>query len=799
MDENAPISYHHFGCDEWGLVLHHGAVDCEHRTKYKWGDGMALFLSLLTATASPSSSSSSGSFDEPTSGGGTSFTMPDWTTILGPLPRILKEAGEKMDRVSDTVGDVMSGKFLKDSIDNLVILWSDEAAEPLMSVFQKVYLFTPRIAELNFVQTLWSIITLLCVIALFVGSGILANQVMRGKKEMGALLKGFIVSLVTSILSLTILNMINVIANWMTQVAVEGIIGTEGIDYTSLTGFEILKALVVGSDVLTDPSYAGQTLAETLVASGGIFALMLHMWTAIPTLYMIAIIKILTLMGMAIGVGFWIAYVAFTGKLEVLVGYFNIYVRTLLVGLGTTVHWALFVRAQTDYGNGEGIWAETGVNPVVAVPISVCILVVVFFFVWLRPLWRAVRDPLTLNGGQMVESAGKWSERASTALHAVGRRLGSEGLQKSGLNIAAAAKKMRSAGQRMQSARGQLGKRILSKATGGVSEALQGVHYEAPKEWAKQSGDVITIEQAPVSYSGAQVVADPHEMTHALKTSGFSASTMVAIPAAERADVTKMLAMPDFKQKYGASITYKASTGDLLLSGAQGTAALKELREAQFTVTQAQSGYAKDQVFVGQDGQIQAVGRGAAVDQVMKSVKDQLPTYKKANLSPTDAVAAHRELTGNASKYPWVNKLKLQKDGLWVPEDLMAQVTPILEGMQQQSVTKVRLELPKGSRYLTRMLEDLKQSGQNDELLGAIEADPKKNALYIRQEKLASFQAVHDNYRVGRTPYWRTSMGKVKVILDGQPVDYGNPPLKGLDMGSFEELQKDMLLKHSKA
>jgi hypothetical protein len=198
-------------------------------------------MSLISAAAtSTPSSGSTGSIDGNSGGGG--WSLPDWSIILGPLPKILADAGEKMDRVTTTVSDVMSGKFLKDSIDNLVILWSDEAAEPLMSVFQKVYLFTPRIAELNFVQTLWSIITLLCVIALFVGSGILANQVLRGKKEMGALLKGFIVSLVTSILSLTILNMINVIANWITQVAVEGIIGTEGIDYTSLTGFEILKA-----------------------------------------------------------------------------------------------------------------------------------------------------------------------------------------------------------------------------------------------------------------------------------------------------------------------------------------------------------------------------------------------------------------------------------------------------------------------------------------------------------------------------------------------------------------------------
>jgi hypothetical protein len=752
-------------------------------------------MSLISAAAtSTPSSGSTGSIDGNSGGGG--WSLPDWSIILGPLPKILADAGEKMDRVTTTVSDVMSGKFLKDSIDNLVILWSDEAAEPLMSVFQKVYLFTPRIAELNFVQTLWSIITLLCVIALFVGSGILANQVLRGKKEMGALLKGFIVSLVTSILSLTILNMINVIANWITQVAVEGIIGTEGIDYTSLTGFEILKALVVGADVLTDPSYAGQTLAETLVASGGIFALMLHMWTAIPILYMIAVIKILTLMGMAIGVGFWIAYVAFTGKLEVLVGYFNIYVRTLLVGLGTTVHWALFVRAQTDYGHGEGIWAEIGVSPVLAVPISVSILVVVFFFLWIRPLWRAVRDPLTLNGGQMVETAGKWSERASTALSAVGKRLGSEGLQMRSLNFAAKAKRMQEAGQRMQQSRSQLGKRMVSRMTGGASEALQGVRYEPPKDWAVQSGDIITVETAPVSYAGAHIHAEPHEIAHTLKSEGFEGGSLVSIPEKERADLKKMLAVPDFKRKYGASLTYKAATGELLLTGSRGTAALQELRESQFNVSSMVSGHAKDGVFVGADGKVKSVGSGAAAEEAMKTVKEQLSAYQKASLAPADAAAAHRQLTDNRSRYPWVDRLKLKKDGLWVPDDLLPTVTPVLEGMQKHGVQRVRLAMPKGSKFLGRMLADWKDSGEHADLLAAVIGDEKANVVMVNQEKLGAFQAAYEAYRKDRIPFWRTSRKKVKVILDGQPVDYGQPPLNGLDMGSFEDFQKETLRKH---
>ncbi|GBG08108.1 hypothetical protein PAT3040_02675, partial [Paenibacillus agaridevorans] len=731
--------------------------------------------------------------EEPASGGG--WSLPDWTIILGPLPKILADTGERMEQMTTTVSDVMNGTFLKTAVDSLVILWADESLTPMLTVFQKIYLFTPRIAELGFVRTLWSAITILCVIALFVGIGVLTNQVLKGKKDMRKLLIGFIVSLGTSIFSLTILNIINVLLNWLTQMMTEGIIGTTDLDYTSLSGQEILKALTMGSDALTDPAYAGKTLGETLSEVGGLFSLLVHTYTVFPVMYVLATIKILTLIGMAIGVGFWIAYVAFSGRLEVLIGFLNIYIRTLFVGVIMTLHWAIFVKAQTDYSLGEGIWAEMGVHPVIAAPVSVIVLLILLYFIWLKPLWRGVRDPITLNGGKVVENAGHWSEKASTSLQAIGKRLGSEGIQKRGLNFASMAKKMQDSGRKMQESRSQLGNRMLSKATGGVSEVLQGVHYEQPKDWAVQTGDIVTPEAMPVSFAGAQVVAEAHEIAHTLKAEGYQAGTMIVVPKAERADMQNMLALPNFQQKYGSALTYKAATGELVASGKNGSAALNELREAQFTVTDSVHGHTLDGVFVGQDGGVKKIATGKAVDEALQTVKQKLPAFTKANLSPEDAAAAHGQLLANPKRYPWVDKLKLRKDGLWVPEELVPEVKTVLEGMQKHGVKRIQLDLPKGSRFLGKMMKEWQDSGTHDEWLPAVEADEKTNRVLVQQEKLTSFQAAYDAYRKERTPYWRTASGKVKVILDGQPVDYGQPPLRGLDMGSFEDLQREMMRK----
>ncbi|WP_168121900.1 hypothetical protein [Paenibacillus sp. HB172176] len=752
---------------------------------------MTFFTTLWLATATPTSTPP----PESDTSSGSSWTLPDWTTIFGPLPQILADFGKQIDTMNTTFSDIISGHFLKTSIDNLIIQWADESITPQLGVFQKIYLFTPRIAEIGFVRTLWSIVTLLCVIALFVGIGVLTNQVLKGKVEMKRLLIGFVVSLSTSIISLTVLNLINVVLNWLTQMMLEGIIGTTGLDYTSISGQDMLKALTMGSTMLTDPAYAGMTLGEALTGVGGLFSMIVHIYLVFPVMYLLATIKILTLIGMVIGVGFWISYVAFSGRLEVLIGYLNLYVRTLFVGVLMTLHWAIFVKAQTDYSMGEGVWAEMGVHPAIAAPVSVIALLVLLYFIWLKPLWRGMRDPITLNGGKVVERAGQWSEKASTTMQAIGKRLGSEGIQKRGLNVASLARKMQESGKKMQESRSQMGKRMLSTATRGVSEVLQGVRYEGPTEWAEQTGDIVTAKAAPVSFVGAQVMAESHEISHKLKAGGFEASTLIKVPQTERGDLRKMLALPDFKQKHGAAITYKEATGELVASGSQGKAALNELRDAQFTVSDAAIGHAKEGVFVGHDGSVKRVAKGKGTEEAFKMVQEQLPAYTKANLSPEDATAAHRRLLADSKRYPWADKLKLRKDGLWVPEELSKEVKPVLEGMQKHGVTRVQLALPKGSRFLARMLQDWEDSNKHEEWLSTVEADEQKNRVVVPQEKLADFQAAYDAYRKERTPYWRTTFGKIKVILDGQPVDYGQPPLKGLDMGSFEDLQKEMMRK----
>lgn len=729
---------------------------------------------------------------------GPGWSWPNWGDLLNPLRSIFEEAGEKMDRITTTVSDVMSGQFLKDAIDNLIVLWVDETYAPLYDVFGKIYLFTPRLAELDFVRNLWSVVSILCIILLVAGGGILAFQMIKGKKAMRGVLKVFIIGLVASMLSFTVLNVLQVFVNYITHSVVESILETSGIDYSHLGGEDILKAIVIGSDAITEPEYASFTLGQLIKDQGGLLNLILYSLFVVGPMWIIIVIKLLVLIVMVAFVGGWLTQSVYTGKLETLVGYLNLYLRTLLLGGIMTLHWTLLVKGQTDYLNGEGFFSLTGISPIQISPISMCIFYIIFYYFWLRPVWRAMRQPISLNGGETVEKVGKWSERASLSMQAIGKRLGSDMLQRKGLDVGTAAKRMQAAGQRMKqmSRRSLLAKQITSKATGGVSEALAGVNYELPKQWAEEAGMITTVQARPITYQGTHIKSEPHEVAHKLGAAGFTAAQILQVPDRERKDMQVMLAT-GLQQKYGTAIRYQPATGQLMLSGKGGQAALKELRESHFSTHQIKQGHEKDGVFVQQDGQIMMLAHDDQAKAALKSAMDKLPTYTKADLSKEEAKEAYTRLTHDHKDKPWSKKIQLRGDELWIPESLVGELTPILQSMRKTDVTKVRINMPHGSAFLNKMVEDFKTQGDKQQLVMALEPNLKGNYVMVQQEQVEAFYKAYESYRNSHIPYYRTRNQQVKVIKDGIPVDYGAVPLNGMDMGSFEDLQKEALRQHT--
>ncbi|WP_139293528.1 hypothetical protein, partial [Mycobacterium tuberculosis] len=189
--------------------------------KLKFKALMLVLLVLLTfgnVAVQPSFASSTPAISEgtPESGevaeetgseGSDRWYIPDWVIDLL----------EKIDAMIQKFNDLMSGKLIKDALVGLGVLLIDEALNPLYDAFSKGFLFTPQIAEIDGVRGAWSTVMIISISALFLGILYMAIKVFRGKASLNTLLKVFIGAFIINFFSLTILNILNVGLNMLTQ------------------------------------------------------------------------------------------------------------------------------------------------------------------------------------------------------------------------------------------------------------------------------------------------------------------------------------------------------------------------------------------------------------------------------------------------------------------------------------------------------------------------------------------------------------------------------------------------------
>ncbi|GGG06356.1 hypothetical protein GCM10010912_58700 [Paenibacillus albidus] len=716
----------------------------------------------------------------------TSWYIPDW----------VDDMIHKVDEMIQSFKDLMSGKLIKDAIEGLIVLLVDELMTPLYDAFAKSYLFTPQIAEIALVQSGWSIFMIIGLVSLFIGISWLAFKIIKGKKDLGSLLKVFLICFVATYFSLTALNIANVGINWMASKMFEGIIGTSSVTYEGLDGQQILKAMIVGSDGITEASYAAQTLGElTASTSGGIFSLLSYLLLVVLPLYIVAVLKTLVLMFMAILVNLWITQSAYTGKLETMIGFANLYLRTLIVGLICGLHWAIFVKMQTDYGEGTGFSAAIGIPPIIFAILSALALLVFFFFFWIKPLMKAAQSPMTLNGANVVESMGKWGERTSTSLDSMGKRMGSEGVQKKALSMKEGSKRMQEAAKRMRTQRSVGKDKMVSNLTGGLSESVQGIVYQEPEQWLEEGGQVHIGVEHELAFGESEIKSSALNISTVLGEEGFRSVSLLQAPVAQRKKLTEKLST--LKKEYKEDVQWDESTGELILAG-ETLDMLPQLQKEGFNVSDVREGMYKDGAFVDLNNtpKITKLEDSSKAEQAVEQIKESLPLYTQAKLPQDKASAAYHALQDRTDEYPWVKELLLEQGALWVPDDYMEEATEVLEGMMAQTSRKIRCNFPRHSQFAASMLDEWRRSSTSKGLSEVLELAKDESHVFVPEELLTEFQKAYDSYRKDRTPYWRAKDGTVYVIKDRVPVNYGQPPLDGLDMGSFEKLQKEMLHRH---
>lgn len=711
--------------------------------------------------------------------------IPDWVVNLI----------DKIDGMIQSFKDLMSGKLIKDALIGLAVLLIDDALAPLYDAFAKGFLFTPQIAEIDGVKGTWSVVMIIGMASLFLAILYLSIQVYRAKKSLKTLLKIFIGAFVLNFLSLTILNILNVGVNLLTQNMLQGSLGTSGIIYQGLDGQQLLKALILGVEGIINPTYADQTLGQIVVETpGGIFVLVIYFLVIVLPFYLIIVAKQFVLIVMAILVSCWITYTAFSGKYETLLGYANLYIRTLLVGFICAIYWATFVQQQSLWIKGEGFLAELGIPPVFIAIFVGIVLIILIYYLWVKPLFKAIKSPVTLNGASVLDGLSKLGLKGSETLSNMGKRFGSEGLQKKASDLEEVSKNMGDTADKLKNQRSVTTASLTSRITGGLSESAQNLEYVEPENWIRESKDIIAVEEKDVELGTAKTFVSAEKMEEDLVEKGFEAGAVIDIKTDDKETVDAQLANLNPEQKEG--IRWNSHTGKLFIPDVADNM-YESLRNAGVDVSVIQESFEKDGLAVQiETGKPMMIEETKAAEKALEAVEKALPYHVETNLSPEDANQMYKELSSRSDEFDWTDDLVMEDDKLWVPKNHSEDIQHVMEQMISTLTKKSRMNFPKHSNFSEKMIEEW-QADETKKWAKEIEISKDGSHVYVPEKHKKFFLEAYENYRKDKIPYWRSKKGKVYVIMDGVPTDYGQPPLNGLDMGSFEDLQKEMQHRHA--
>ncbi|WP_338709262.1 hypothetical protein [Paenibacillus amylolyticus] len=752
------------------------------------------FVPYNAAASEVQSTSSNTSTSQPPSGeevqsesgsGSDKWYIPDWVIDLI----------EKIDNMIQNFKDLMSGKLIKEAIVGFIVLMTDDALTPLYDAFSKGFLFTPQVAEIDGVWSTWSIFMILAMVAILLAVLFLSIQVYRGKAALKTILKTFIGAFVINFISLTILNIINVLINMGTQNMLQGALGTSGIIYQGLDGQQILKALIVGVEGITDPTYAGQTLGQVVVETpGGVFVLICYSLFIVLPFYLVVVGKQLVLILMAVLVPGWISYAAFSGKYETLIGFLNLYIRTLFTGFLCAIYWAIFVQQQSKWSKGEGFFAALGIPPVLLALFMGLMLLFAIYFIWIKPLFSAIKNPISLNGANVVEGLSKFGVKTSESLSNMGKRFGSEGLQKRASDLEHASRNLGDTAERIKNQRSVTADSIASRLTGGISDSMRNLEYKEPETWVKESNNIISVEENDIELGTAKTFVSTENMEKKLVEKGFAAGAVIDIKGDDKKTVEAQLASLESEQREG--IRWSTHTGKLFIPDVADNV-YESLQKAGVDVSVIQESFEKDGLAVQMEtGKPMMLEETKGAEKALKAVEKALPYHVETNLSPADANQMYKEMSSRSDEFDWVDDLQMENDKLWIPKEHAEDIQHVMEEMISNLTNKTRMDFPKNAQFAEKMITEWKDHA-GKEWAKEIELGKDGSHVYVPEKHKKEFVKSFDEYRKDKTPFWRARNGKTYVVKDGVPVMNGQPPLNGLDMGSYEAFQNEMRHKHA--
>lgn len=712
---------------------------------------------------------------------------------------------DKINELSDTIADIfktlkdfMSGKLMFDAFVGFMVLLGDSAVNQVYDLFEKSFLFTPRVAEIQSVQDGWTFFVYISLIILLISIMMVIISVLRGNASPGPLIKVIAICFLCSLFSLTIINVLNVLLNWGIHSTINYLMDGTGITYAKLNGQEVLKALIVGEKGISGETFKEETVMKILSGeNGGLFTMVFFSVLVILPLSMFTVVKVIALLALAIGCALYICAAALTGKVEPIIGFMNIFVRTLIACYSLAAFWAGMAKLQTDTMNEKGLLFAIGFPAMWVVIIGSTLLSIGLYHFWIKPLVAAVKDPVNLAGGLALEGLGNVGEKMSDFLGNVGDRFGLKGLQKRADKWKKSSQEMANHGIQMQNEREktkqmkQLKKAALLQDGEGVETAQQQI--AAPTDWIAAVEDIQEDDVIRADFKEMSLLETGPTLQKMMKKEGFETLTGISLDKEATQKASQWLDKLTDKQKAALNVKQYTSRetpdgGIELTTSGKPDALLKAMEKEGIEAT-VTTHYDKNGLWInGQTGHITTDGTVEA-ENALETLQESYGTYERVDMPIEQAKEALKKAKKAGAE--WAKYAIMQEDGLWVTSVDLDQASIDL-GTSRGTVTDIqKVSLPEGSQFMNQMLDDWEQSGLHHNLLSKIRTEESDSELFIPAEYFDEFEQAYEEYRTGRPLYWTTKNGEIKVIQDQVAVNYGtSPPANGLDMGSFEKYAK---------
>lgn len=355
---------------------------------------------------------------------------------------LLASIRELIDNLQELFRDGLFGAFVR-----FIGYLMDALLYPVMGVFGRNFLYTQPLIGQEWVKTWWNWLLLLSLLADGFAVAMLGYRFLAGasvnsspnRPETAGAARAVLLAVVLGFFSLWLAELAVNLQNhaWETA-AMEPVsrmavaMGyVSPVSLTNLDGSLILKAPFAHTEMASAmgaavpaggiPLLADSRVSEVILGNnplGNLVPMMLSMLSFV-SLGVFALIRFWLIRGLAAAAPLWLTISALSGTVEPIVGYLNLFGRTILLQ-------SLFAAAWlAAYHVGAVALGDTGgASPAFLPALMLAATVFAAYRLWAKTVAQAVRQPVTLGGGAVLAATGASVERVSAAMGMVADRFG---------------------------------------------------------------------------------------------------------------------------------------------------------------------------------------------------------------------------------------------------------------------------------------------------------------------------------------------------------------------------------------